>query len=368
MTLLFFDGMIIENVGSNGIFTGDDGTTSSANITVKNSDFKNNGLISTSNPADLEIFRFEGTMLIENVTITKAVQNIAGNDNTYGIEFRGDTCNGAADSTANVTLTNVVISGSPNKEGLLIQCYSDVSNFSFTDVDLSNVTTSIGSFWPTSLVVSHTGTSDLNIGNLKTQEIITPNSGGIDAKNAQFFDSNITPITDNFEIEDVVGHALDADGLGLVTWNANNLYVTESSGSVQRGIDNTVSGDTVNVKSGQYYISSSIVINKPLTLLGPQANVDPRPSSSTIRTIGDDATEAIIDGGGSVGELLQINADNVIINGFEIKSGTGDLIKSEGTVILNPTVRYNIIHDAIGDEGIQLKDVDNALIEFNHVF
>src|SRR5207248_11352873 len=43
-------------------------------------------------------------------------------------------------------------------------------------------------------------------------------------------------ITSNFDIEDEIFHALDAGGGGLVTWVANNVYVTTSSASIQRGI------------------------------------------------------------------------------------------------------------------------------------
>ena len=374
-----FDNITIENVGGNGIFTGDDGTTSSANITVKNSNFKNNGLTSPSNPADLEIFRFDGTMLIKNVSIEKANQNNAGNDNTYGIEFRGDICNGATDSgVVSVTLINVKVSGTPNKDGIVIQCYSDVFNFSFTDVDLSEVTTDTSSFWPTALVVDHTGTTPLDVGNLKTQEIIAVNSGDINATETKFFDSDMNLVTDNFDIEDRVGHALDADGAGLVTWNVNNLYVTEKSGSIQRGVDNIVSGGTVNVKEGLYEIDSTIIIDKPLTLLGPQADIDPRTAAS-LRTFGD-SSEAIIKGPDPViKNLMNIDSDNVTINGFEITHGGGDLIKSSGDIIKNPVVKYNLIHDSndpdhlhiplpfFGDEGIQLKETEDAIIKFNHI-
>jgi hypothetical protein len=44
-------------------------------------------------------------------------------------------------------------------------------------------------------------------------------------------------ITSNFSIEDAITHALDDATYGLVTWVANNLYVTEDSGSIQRGIN-----------------------------------------------------------------------------------------------------------------------------------
>ena len=55
-------------------------------------------------------------------------------------------------------------------------------------------------------------------------------------------------IADNYRIEDRIFHALDADGLGQVTYVAGNVYVTSASDSIQRGIDAVLAGGTVNVE------------------------------------------------------------------------------------------------------------------------
>lgn len=155
-----------------------------------------------------------------------------------------------------------------------------------------------------------------------------------------------------------------ANQISVENIDKNNLYVIPGL-EIQDAVDAALDNNKINVDAGLYEIDSTIAIDKPLTLLGPKANIDPR-TDAALRTAGD-ASEAIIDGGNTVGELIQVDADNVTINGFEIKSGTGDLIKSEGDVILNPVIRYNTIHASSDDEGIQLKDVDNALVEFNHI-
>lgn len=130
-----------------------------------------------------------------------------------------------------------------------------------------------------------------------------------------------------------------------------------------------VAGSTVNVAPGTYTPAAKITIDKVgLLLIGPQAGVDPRPSAGTTRIPGDPSTEAIIDGGG-MSTILYIDADDVIIEGLEIRNGSGDLITSpSSTTQYRPVVRYNIIHDSSGDEGIQLKNVVDALIEYNHVY
>jgi len=130
-----------------------------------------------------------------------------------------------------------------------------------------------------------------------------------------------------------------------------------------------VAGSTVNVAPGTYTPAAKITIDKVgLVLIGPQAGVDPRPSSGTTRIPGDPSTEAIIDGGG-MSTILYIDADDVVIEGLEIRNGSGDLITSpSSTTQYRPVVRYNIVHDSTGDEGIQLKKVVDALIEYNHVY
>lgn len=142
----------------------------------------------------------------------------------------------------------------------------------------------------------------------------------------------------------------------------------DAFGTIQNGI-NAVAGSTVNVAAGTYSVTSTILANKnDLRLLGPKANVDPRPSASTTRVPGS-PSEAILDGGSSLGIIIRISAQNVEINGLEVRNGTGDLIESQNVapVKQSPAVRYCIIHDA-GDEGVQLRNVDDGVLEYNRVY
>ncbi len=76
---------------------------------------------------------------------------------------------------------------------------------------------------------------------------------------------NGAAIASNFGIEDEIFHALDAGGGALVTWVANNVYVTPASGSIQRGVDAVSVAGTVNVAPGTY--DGLVGINKNLLLL-----------------------------------------------------------------------------------------------------
>lgn len=78
------------------------------------------------------------------------------------------------------------------------------------------------------------------------QDLVVDNTR-VDARGAVFVGA-----ADGFAIEDRVTHALDGAGRGLVQWEDGKVYVTQASGSVQRGLDAADTGDTVAVASGSY--------------------------------------------------------------------------------------------------------------------
>ncbi len=104
-----------------------------------------------------------------------------------------------------------------------------------------------------------------------------------------------------------------------MTWGVS------TNGNIQSAIDAASAGDTINVAAGIYdevLDAPEILIDKPLTLLGAQAGVDPRPG---IRNPSDNTTESIIVGPGpnpyegSCDAGLKITAANVTIDGFTVK-------------------------------------------------
>jgi len=147
--------------------------------------------------------------------------------------------------------------------------------------------------------------------------------------------------------------------------NAGDVYVNPGD-DIQAAINGATAYDTIHFSAGTYNPSATININKPLTLLGPQAGVDPRPYAGSTRTPGDISSEAIIDGNG-INRILYIDADDVIIDGLEVKDGTGDLIRQSNTHT-GTIVRNCIVHDAINDEGIQLANCIDGFIEYNYIF
>jgi len=128
-------------------------------------------------------------------------------------------------------------------------------------------------------------------------------------------------------------------------------------------------GDVIMVQPGLYAVTATIVVDRSLTILGPQNGMNPLPSKGTTRVPGDPMTEAIFDGQGTVGTIIRITASDVAIDGIEVRNGTSDLIASPANLPLSGTTLRNcIVHAAIGDEGIQLRDQAGAVIECNHVF
>ncbi|MDD2599352.1 MAG: right-handed parallel beta-helix repeat-containing protein [Kiritimatiellae bacterium] len=111
-------------------------------------------------------------------------------------------------------------------------------------------------------------------------------------------------------IEDKITHKLDNTTLGLVRVKADNVYVTEASGSIQRGIDAAAADDTVNVAAGTFSVGANVT--KSLTLLGANAGIDGS---------GTRGAESVIDGNDAVSptdiafKVCQPNL-TVVIDGF----------------------------------------------------
>ncbi len=135
--------------------------------------------------------------------------------------------------------------------------------------------------------------------------------------------------------------------------------------SIQDAINAAAAGDTIMVAAGLYSPAATITVNKSVTIQGPQAGIDPRPSAGSARTPGDTSSEAIIDGSpATLGRIFYIDANNVVIDGLVIRAGTADMIRQSNSRS-GTQVRYNIIHDGRGDEGVQLANCTSCAIDYN---
>lgn len=154
----------------------------------------------------------------------------------------------------------------------------------------------------------------------------------IDARGAVFVGA-----ANGFAVEDRVTHALDSVTRGLVTWTAGNVYVTQNSGSIQRGVNAASAGHTVNIGAGTF--TEQVVLDKAgMTLAG----------SEGARIVVPDLAE--VNG-------VRIQANNVTVAGMEIAGPVdqpylsyawGSNI-SRGIAVGNGVAGFNISNNNIHD-------------------
>ena len=80
-------------------------------------------------------------------------------------------------------------------------------------------------------------------------------------------------LSGDFRIEDRMYHKVDNISSGLITWVANNVYVTQrgtgaNDETIQGGVDAAPAGFTVNVEAGVNTYNENVVINKAIILAG----------------------------------------------------------------------------------------------------
>lgn len=149
---------------------------------------------------------------------------------------------------------------------------------------------------------------------------ITVGQTNVDARGAVFVGA-----ADGFAIEDRVTHALDTTGRGLVTWEAGNVYVTQSSGSVQRGADVSSSGGTINVAAGTY--AEDVTLANPYKLLF---------NNATVRSLTLDAGAS---GSGLGGRVTANGAGGIVSNAAFNLLGDTTLATTGADITLNRDIQ-----------------------------
>ena len=150
--------------------------------------------------------------------------------------------------------------------------------------------------------------------------------------------------------------------------------LVEESGSIQAAIDAADAGDTIAVAAGTY--EEQLVINKSLTLLGPNAgktgDAEDRVDEAIITYL-----EEIVDT--SELSLLRVSSGNVTVKGFffkndkpnqEYKSQDEILFVGENSVFENNRVELHVYKKAlkiIGAENIAESSVGGAVVKGNYI-
>src|SRR5690606_22420725 len=136
--------------------------------------------------------------------------------------------------------------------------------------------------------------------NVERYIVLTAGSAnGVDATQGNIFDTvsiEDATLEQLFAIEDRIDHGLDAAGNGLVRVRDGQVYVTQDSGSVQRGVSVAASGDTVHIGNGTY--ADDFTVDRGLTFEG--------------------STDAIL-----TGQMIVRTGEDVTVNGLHFRL-TGD--------------------------------------------
>jgi len=138
-------------------------------------------------------------------------------------------------------------------------------------------------------------------------------------------------------------------------------------------------GGTINVAPGVYPQATAVTLNKAVAIVGPQNNVDPRPTApiSSTRAIGN-ANEAQFNVTADVA-FVTVSSDNVSIRGIAINrigtgtSTTADCISTTGLASGNSHdsfyFGYNILQAtaSVGDDAMNLLSYASPVIEYNYI-
>ncbi len=317
-SILSFNGLTVNNstISSNGhngfSFNPSGSNVVGTNFTFTDSTFELNNTKGVVNSHDLSFFGFNGNATLDTVSVTTASGTPAHGG--YGVVFLGKTPFTAAGS---IRLENVTVNGAVGKGALTFQRYTDLASVVMVDVDVSGTVAPWGQ-----VIVDHTGVTPLDLGTTTTKSIVLWKSGGVDATEVNLLTAAGTPLNrsslaDGFDAEDQIGHAVDLVGLGLVRWKESTLFVTPSSfaapsstsASIQRAINISVAGDTVNVEAGVYPEGMVNLDKEGLTLRGAQWGVD----AFTRGPSGIPDNETILS---NSGRIFDLNAPNITIDGF----------------------------------------------------
>ncbi|MFN7472035.1 MAG: NosD domain-containing protein, partial [Roseiflexaceae bacterium] len=285
---LTIDGTTMNNNVSSALSINPSGPSNPnlTNFTITNSSFTNNSTAGVVNQHDLSFYAFRGNVTMRNVQVNSGNGSRA-NANSYAMVFTNAP--GASAPAGTIRLEDVTFSGHVGKGALSFQKYSDVSGIQLQNVDLRTVEAPWGD-----LIADTTAGTTLALNDTKLKSVVLWGAGSADATAAQFVTSagavlDRTVRADLFTMANQVGDAVDVTGLGLVRLVPNNIYVTTTSGSLQRGVDAATAGDTVNVAAGTY--QGTVTVSK------------------SVKIVGDGMAQTIINGNGSNG--FNITADGI---------------------------------------------------------
>ncbi|MEI9947306.1 MAG: carbohydrate-binding protein [Chitinophagaceae bacterium] len=367
MNGVYIKGGVIKNNRYSGLITAGNDAGILTNIKVEGTQFFDNGtggLALSTFASDIFLQRFNGNGIFKDLTFTTYAAT------AFDLRGKGalGTPTGAAGTVVieNCTFTGQALDANAyNKDLIKIRNYTDISGITFNGATLNtrDFTSATGlRFESVTATTNYTLTG-----------ISFPNAGsgfghGFDIYNSTPTNINATSgvtfaSATNFQIEDRIAHKIDNTAWGLVTWVANNDYVTANSfispvtaPSIQRGIDAASAGWTVNIGAGTF--DENVLLNRSVTLkgVGNTTVIDP---STTCNGIGINITA----GNSTVQDLkvtdfskgIFVNASQVTLSGLQVTANCVNGIElgtSDHVNILGSTITNNIVGLRVGSGAV----------------
>ena len=193
------DGCTIQKNNLNAIVSNPSGTyrPNCTNFRISNCRIKDNNKLTANNSHDVSIFGFNGNLEISNTIIeckhyeSKTVNASTTTSGGWGLIINGTGSSIATyQSSGNITMSNVTMTGNVIKSVLGIDRYSTLGNISMSNVDIKDCQANkAGQTW-LQLAIGHRDTNkSFLLGNTKLKTIYAANIGNIDATMAQFYDN-----------------------------------------------------------------------------------------------------------------------------------------------------------------------------------
>ncbi|KAK6030164.1 hypothetical protein OSTOST_03711 [Ostertagia ostertagi] len=110
------------------------------------------------------------------------------------------------------------------------------------------------------------------------------------------------------------GNAYTASGCTNITFPVMNITRNKGYYNIQPAISDagTLSGDTITVAAGTY--QEELIVNKPLTLLGPNAGINPNTGTRVPEAV----IVPVTPGGIAALRIVDVKASNITIDGFTV--------------------------------------------------
>ncbi|HEY2760091.1 MAG TPA: hypothetical protein VGI75_05090, partial [Pirellulales bacterium] len=173
--------------------------------------------------------------------------------------------------------------------------------------------------------------------------------------------TTVTPsdstLADLYDVEDRITDGLDpSQSGGLVRLRAGNVYVTQSSDSIQRGVNLALAGNSLYVQAGLY--QENVSINKALSLHGANAGTAGAAASGAMPTRSV-ASETEVLTNGNQNAVFTVTAGNVTIDGFYLEGNdpgaTGATLTSGDD--------SNAIYGIRASSGVSNLTIENSVVK-----